>query len=57
MLVLVVLFFPWDKLRGPVNRYVSDQLGRRFEITDRLSVSLGRTATVRLDGFELAYPD
>ena len=57
VLVLVLLFFPWDKLRGPVNRYVTDQLGRRFEITDRLSVSLGRTTTVRLDGVELANPD
>ena len=57
VLVLALLFFPWDKLRGPVNRYVTDQLGRRFEITDRLSVSLGRTTTVRLDGVELANPD
>ncbi len=57
VLILVVFFFPWDKLRGPVNRYVSDQLGRRFEITERLSVRLGRTSTVRLDGIELANPD
>ena len=57
VLLLIVLFFPWDLMRGPVNRYVSDQLGRRFEITERLSVSLGRTSTVRLDGIELANPD
>jgi len=57
VLLLVGLFFPWNQLRGPVNRYVSDQLGRRFEITDRLSVSLGRTSTVRLDGIEVANPD
>ena len=56
-LVLVVLFFPWDALRGPINRYVSSELGRRFEITERLSVNLGRTTTVRLDGVELANPD
>ena len=57
VLVLVVLFMPWDQFRGTVNRYVSDQLGRRFEITERLSVSLGRTTTVRLDGVELANPE
>lgn len=56
-LVLVAMFFPWDVLRGPINRYVSAELGRRFEITRRLDVSLGRTTTVRLDGVELANPD
>ena len=53
----VVFFFPWDMLRGPINRYVSEQLGRRFEITQRLSVDVGRTTTVRLDGLEFANPD
>lgn len=57
VLVLVVVFFPWDVLRGPINHYVSDQLGRRFEITQHLSVSLGRTTTVRADGLELANPE
>ena len=53
----VVFFFPWDMLRSPINRYVSEQLGRRFEITERLSVDVGRTTTVRLDGLEFANPD
>ena len=57
VLILVVLFFPWDMLRGPINRYVSNELGRRFEITERLSVDLGRTTTVRFDGLEIANPD
>lgn len=57
VLVLVVVFFPWDLLRGPINRYVSDQLGRRFEITQHLSVRLGRTTTVRADGVEFANPE
>lgn len=56
-LVLVVLFFPWDVLRGPINRYVSGQLGRRFEITQHLAVHLGRAATVRADGVEVANPE
>ena len=54
---VVILFFPWDMLRGPINRYVSEQLGRRFEITERLSVQLGSTATVRAEGLEFANPN
>ena len=54
---LGIWYFPWDSLRGPINRYVSEQLGRQFEITDRLSVSLGLTATVRADGLILANPE
>lgn len=44
-------------MRGPINRYVSEQLGRRFEITQHLSVKLGRSATVRADGVEIANPE
>jgi uncharacterized protein involved in outer membrane biogenesis len=54
---LVVYFFPWDVLREPINRYVSGQLGRRFEITRHLAVHLGRTTTVRADGVEFANPE
>ncbi|UUZ72865.1 AsmA family protein [Polaromonas sp. P1(28)-8] len=50
-------FFPWDVLRGPINRHVSDQLGRRFEITQHLAVHLGRTVTVKADGVEVANPE
>ncbi len=57
VLALVVVFFPWDVLRGPINRHVSDQLGRRFEITQHLAVHLGRSATVRADGVEVANPE
>ena len=57
VVVLVILFFPWDMLRGPINRYVSDQLGRRFEITRHLAVDLGRTTTVRAEGLEFANPE
>lgn len=57
ILVLVVMFFPWDVLRGPVNRYVSEKTGRTFEITRHLDVDLGwRSATVKLDGIEFANP-
>lgn len=56
-LVLANVFFPWDLLRGPINRYVSEQLGRRFEITRHLSVNLGRTTTVVAEGIEIANPE
>ena len=56
-LLLVLVFFPWDVLREPVNRYVSEKTGRKFEITRRLDVDLGwRAATVKFDGIEFANP-
>ena len=57
LLTLAVYFFPWDTLREPFNRYVSGQLGRRFEVTRHLAVHVGRTTTVRADGVEIANPD
>jgi AsmA family protein len=56
-LVLLAVFFPWDALRGPVNRYVSNKTGRHFEITRHLDVKLGRTTRVLMDGIEFANPD
>jgi len=57
LLVALVLFFPWDVLRGPINRFVTEQTGRHFAITRHLDVRLGwRTATVTLDGLEFANP-
>ncbi len=56
-LVLLAVFFPWDLLRGPVNRYVSDKTGREFAITRHLDVKLGRTTRVIMDGLEFANPD
>ena len=57
VLLFVIFFFPWDFLRGPINRYVSDQLGRRFEITHRLSVKLGFPTTVSAQGIEIENPE
>lgn len=61
LVTLAIFFFPWDALRGPINQYVSNQLGRRFEITQHLAVHLqpypwGQT-TVRLEGIEFANPE
>jgi AsmA family protein len=55
-LTLVVVFFPWDRLRGPVNRYVTERTGRQFEITRRLDVKLGLSTRVIADGIEFANP-
>lgn len=57
LLVLLIAFFPWDLLRGPLNRYVSDRTGRHFEITRRLDVKVGRTTRILADGIEFANPD
>ncbi|MEO8652990.1 MAG: hypothetical protein ABI409_02585, partial [Ramlibacter sp.] len=50
LLALLLIYFPWDLLRGPLNRYVSDKTGRHFEITRRLDVKLGRTTRILADG-------
>ena len=57
LLVLLVVFFPWDSLRGPLNRYVSDRTGRHFEITRRLDVKVGRNTRILADGIEFANPE
>lgn len=57
-LALVALFFPWDSLRGSINRYVSAKTERKFEITRNFDVSLGwQSATISFDGIEFANPD
>jgi uncharacterized protein involved in outer membrane biogenesis len=56
-LVLLAIFFPWDVLRGPINRYVSEKTGREFAITRKLEVKLGRTTRIFADGIEFANPD
>lgn len=57
VLLLLIFFFPWNLLREPINRHVSGQLGRRFEITRHLDVRFGRTTTVVADGLEFANPE
>lgn len=57
VLVLGLYFFPWDLLREPINRHVTEQLGRRFEITQHLDVRPGLTSTVRAEGVEFSNPE
>ena len=56
-LVLLAIFFPWDILRGPLNRYVSERTGRHFEITRHLDVKLGRDTRILADGIVFANPE
>ncbi|MEJ6024260.1 AsmA family protein [Ramlibacter sp. PS4R-6] len=56
-LALLLVFFPWDTLREPVNRYVSEKTGRHFAITRKLDVKLGRTTRILADGIEFANPE
>lgn len=57
LLALLLAFFPWDTLRGPLNRYVSDKTGRHFEITRKLDVKLGRNTRILADGIVFANPE
>ena len=57
LLALLIVFFPWDVLRGPLNRYVTEKTGRHFEITRRLDVKLGATTRILADGLEFANPE
>jgi len=56
LLALLLILFPWDLLRGPLNRYVSEKTGRHFEITRKLDVKLGRTTCILADDIEMANP-
>ncbi|WP_425511564.1 AsmA family protein [Xanthomonas cannabis] len=46
IIVIFVLVFDWNWLRGPVERLVSAKTGREFRL-GHLAVDLGRTTTVR----------
>ncbi|EGD11247.1 hypothetical protein involved in outer membrane biogenesis [Xanthomonas vesicatoria ATCC 35937] len=52
ILVVFVLLFDWNWLRGPVERIVSAKTGRDFHL-GHLHVDLGRTTTVRGERLQL----
>lgn len=47
--MLVVLFFPWNLLRGPIAGYFAHQLGRPVAIAGDLKVKLGWTPRIQVD--------
>ncbi|WP_429001496.1 AsmA family protein [Xanthomonas arboricola] len=53
VVVIFVLLFQWNWLRGPVERVVSAKTGREFHL-GYLDVKLGRTTTVRGNRLSLA---
>jgi AsmA family protein len=55
VLVLAIAFFPWNRLRGPVSRLLSADLGRQVTIA-ALHGSLFGHPYVRVDGFTIANP-
>ncbi|MEO8857685.1 MAG: AsmA family protein [Burkholderiaceae bacterium] len=55
-LVLFVLLFDWNWLRGPVERYVSQRTGREFRIS-HLDVDLGWNPTIKLRDVYFANAD
>ncbi len=48
-IVAVVLFFPWNLLRGPIASYFGHQLGRPVAIAGDLNVKLGWTPRIQVD--------
>src|SRR6202163_1021752 len=49
VLVIAVLFFPWNLLRGPIASYFGHQLGRPVAIAGDLNVRLGWTPRIQVD--------
>jgi uncharacterized protein involved in outer membrane biogenesis len=49
VVIAVVLFFPWNLLRGPIASYFSHQLGRSVAIAGDLNVRLGWTPRIQVD--------
>jgi hypothetical protein len=52
-LALLVVFFPWNALRGPLVKYASARLHRVVSIGGDLDVELGLTTRVRVDGLAI----
>ncbi len=56
VLGVVVAFFPWHMLRGPIERHVTESTGRAFHLGG-LDVRVGRTTRVFLDDVAFANPE
>jgi uncharacterized protein involved in outer membrane biogenesis len=53
-IVLLVVFFPWNLLRGPFAGYLSARFERPVVIDGDLAVELGRRTRVQIDGLSIA---
>ncbi|HET6655571.1 MAG TPA: AsmA family protein [Gammaproteobacteria bacterium] len=55
LIVLLLAFFPWNWLRGPINQIVSDRLHREFAINGDLHANLlSLTPYISIENVELA---
>ncbi|MDO5504980.1 MAG: AsmA family protein [Pseudoxanthomonas suwonensis] len=52
-ILLLLLLWDWNWFKGPIERRVTAQTGRSFQIDGNLGVDLGRRITVRADGLRL----
>jgi AsmA family protein len=52
-IIVLVVFWDWNWLKGPIERQVQARTGRTFEIGGDLDVDLGRVTTVRADALRL----
>jgi AsmA family protein len=53
-LVLLVIFFPWNVLRGPLASYLGDRLHRAVTIDGDLRVDLGLPTRIEVNDFSIA---
>src|SRR5712675_3311822 len=49
VVIVAVLFFPWNLVRGPLAAYFSHQLGRPVQIDGNLNVKLGWTPLIQVE--------
>ena len=49
LIIAVILFFPWNLLRGPIATYFGHQLGRPVAIAGDLNVKLGWTPRIQVN--------
>src|SRR5689334_12035377 len=57
LVVLLVLLFDWNWLKGPIERHVSAMTGRTFVIEGKLRGDVGRTLTLYADAVRLGNVD
>ena len=58
LIVVFLMLFDWDWLRGPIARYASAQMHRSVRIDGHLRVHLlTQTPTVRVEGLKIGNPD
>jgi uncharacterized protein involved in outer membrane biogenesis len=55
-LIVVLLLFDWNWLKGPLTSWASAKLGRQIEIAGPLDVDLSLHPRIKVDGLRIANP-